>query len=187
VDGKAAAVKTIWTIGHSTRPLADFLDLLAENDIQTLVDVRTFPGSRKHPHFKKENLEQSLPAAGVEYVHIAELGGRRKPREDSPNAAWRHPAFRAYADYMETPPFREGVKRLEEIAGRTRTCIMCSEAVWWRCHRSLVADCLKSRSWDVRHIVGRGAVKEHPYTQPARIVDGLLTYRMPLESLFGEG
>lgn len=180
-------MKTIWTIGHSTRTLAEFLELLAEHDIQVLVDVRTFPGSRKYPQFNKESMGESLPAAGVEYLHAPELGGRRKPREDSPNSAWRHPSFRAYADYMETQPFRDGVRRLEEIAASRRTCIMCSEAVWWRCHRSLISDCLKSRSWDVRHIVGPGAVKEHPYTQPARIQDGELTYRLPLDEFFGEG
>lgn len=186
MDGEIPTPRTVWTIGHSTRPLDEFLGLLAENGIHALVDVRAFPGSRKHPQYKKENLEASLPAAGIEYAHLPELGGRRKPREDSPNTAWRHPSFRAYADYMETPEFRRAVRRLEEIAATRRACVMCSEAVWWRCHRSLIADWLKSRSWDVRHIVGPGSVKEHPYTQPARIVDGALTYRLPLESMFAE-
>ncbi len=180
------AIKTIWTIGHSTRTLDELIALLVENGIQTLVDVRAFPGSRKYPWFGKEALKASLPAAGIEYVHLVELGGRRRGAEDSPNTTWRHPSFRAYADYMETDRFREAIRRLEAIALKRRACLMCSEAVWWRCHRSLISDLLKSQGWDVRHLLGPAVVKCHEYTKPARVESGILTYRPPTPLLDGQ-
>jgi len=169
--------KTIWTIGHSTRTLDEFITLLQANEIELLVDVRTFPGSRKYPQFNKENLEKALPEKGIRYQHIPQLGGRRKITPESPNISWRHPAFRAYADYMETPSFAEGIDLLTAEATEHRTAIMCSEAVWWRCHRSLISDYLKSTGWKVLHILDKGKVQEHPYTSAARIVDGKLSYR----------
>jgi uncharacterized protein (DUF488 family) len=174
---KSAKDKNIWTIGHSTRTLEEFVKLLHSFEIEMVADIRSFPGSRKFPHFNKEALEISLPANGIEYVHLKKLGGRRKGNRDSKNTSWRHIAFRSYADYMETADFEEGIKELEEIAAIKRVAYMCSEAVWWRCHRSMVSDYLKNRGWKVWHIMGVKKEEEHPYTQPARIVDGKLTYQ----------
>lgn len=168
--------KEIWTIGHSTHTLDEFIAMLKSFEIEMVADVRSFPGSRKFPQFNKEALEISLPQNKIQYVHLKQLGGRRKVSPDSKNTSWRHPAFRGYADYMETKPFCEGIKTLEEIASRQRTAYMCSEAVWWRCHRSMVSDFLKAKGWKVMHIMGTGKANEHPYTQPARILDGKLTY-----------
>ncbi len=168
---------TIWTIGHSTRTLEELLELLRGPEIQILADVRQFPGSRRYPQFGKEQLAGSLAAAGIQYVHFRELGGRRKSLPDSANTAWRNEAFRAYADYMETEPFRSGVAQLLEHCGEKRCCIMCAEAVWWRCHRGLISDYLKAHGHTVLHIMGPGKIQEHPYTSAARVVNGELSYR----------
>ncbi len=167
----------VWTIGHSTRTLAEFLDLLAENKIEVLVDVRSFPGSRKFPHFNREELAGSLETAGIRYLHLKALGGRRKPRPDSLNTVWRNASFRGYADYMETDDFRDGIGELLDMARADPTAIMCSEAVWWRCHRSMISDFLKAKGVTVEHIMSPGQIAEHPYTSAARIEDGKLTYR----------
>jgi len=167
----------IWTIGHSTRGLEEFLALLAEHKIGVLADVRTFAGSRRFPHFGGPRLSDSLQERGIEYFHFPELGGRRKASPDSPNTAWRHAAFRGYADYMGTAAFGEGIERLMHLGRRKRTAIMCAEALWWRCHRSLIADCLKARGEKVVHIMGPNKTQEHPFTSAASIVDGELSYR----------
>jgi uncharacterized protein (DUF488 family) len=167
---------TIWTVGHSTRSFEEFLALLRSAQIEVLVDVRHFPGSRRFPHFNKEALSASLPAAGIRYEHLLELGGRRRVQPDSHNVAWRNAAFRGYADYMETEPFHAGMARLLEIARAGRTAIMCSEAVWWRCHRSMIADYLKAKGVHVLHILSAKKVQEHPYTSAARLVEGRLSY-----------
>jgi uncharacterized protein (DUF488 family) len=174
--------KTIWTIGHSTRPFDVFVGLLHHYSIQLLVDVRSFPGSRKYPQFNKEALELAIPENGIEYIHMKELGGRRKVDPNSKNTAWRHEAFRGYADYMETEAFQKGIEELEALASKKATAYMCSEAVWWRCHRSMISDILKLRGWRVLHIMSETKAEEHPYTGPARIVDGQLRYDNP--SLF---
>ena len=176
---------TIWTIGHSTRTLDDFLGLLCENGIQALADVRRYAGSRKYPHFNPEPLRDCLSRIGVEYVALPELGGRRHPRPDSRNTVWRNEAFRGYADYMRTPEFDAGIERLLELARRRRTAVMCAEAVWWRCHRSLIADWLKAHGGEVRHIMGTGKTEVHPYTSAARIKDGVLSYAP--DDLFHDG
>jgi uncharacterized protein (DUF488 family) len=170
----------IWTIGHSTRSIEDFLSLLQEYKIQTLADVRHYPGSRRYPHFNKPALKQSLNDANIDYEHLIELGGRRPPRPDSHNLVWRNPSFRGYADYMETQPFKDGIARLEKIARTSRTAIMCSEAVWWRCHRSMISDHLKSIGFTVLHILSPGKIQEHPYTSAAQIIDGKLSYASSL-------
>jgi uncharacterized protein (DUF488 family) len=166
----------IWTIGHSSLPIAAFVDLLEGHRIERVADVRRFPGSRAHPHFNPEPLERALAAAGIDYRTMPELGGRRKPRHDSANTVWRHPAFRGYADYMETPEFRGALSHLRQLALERRTAAMCSEALWWRCHRSLIADVLKADGIEVLHIFSDGHVVEHPYTSAAAIVDGKLQY-----------
>lgn len=168
--------KTIWTIGHSTRDLADFINILRSFGIEWLVDIRTYPGSRRFPHFNKENLEQSLKTIGINYRHMVELGGRRKPDPHSVNTAWRHPSFRGYADYMQTSSFSDAAASLEELAMSSRVCYMCSEAVWWKCHRALVSDYLKARGWTVCHIADVGKSTEHPYTSPAKTAQGKLFY-----------
>jgi uncharacterized protein (DUF488 family) len=167
----------IWTIGHSTRSIEEFLALLKENEIEALADVRHFPGSRRHPQFGKEALADSLARNGVEYHHFVELGGRRRAQPDSPNTAWRHEAFRGYADYMVTPEFSAGIKRLLNLARKKRTAMMCAEAVWWRCHRGLISDFLKAGGHEVFHILGTKKIEPHPFTSAARIVDGKLSYR----------
>ena len=166
----------IWTIGHSTRDLDEFIALLKENSIETLADVRSFPGSRKFPQFNAENLAESLPVAGIEYVPFKQLGGRRKGRPDSPHTVWRNEAFRGYADYMDTDDFKKGIGELLELAEKKHTAIMCSEAVWWRCHRSMISDHLKSIGVTVEHIMAQGKTDEHPYTSAAKIIDGRLYY-----------
>jgi uncharacterized protein (DUF488 family) len=167
---------TIWTIGHSTHTFETFVAMLRSFDIQLLVDVRSFPGSRKFPQFNKDVLQISLPGEGIEYMHLQELGGRKKLHPGSKNTAWRSNAFRAYADYMETAAFHDGLKTLTDKALTKRTAYMCSEAVWWRCHRSLISDQLKVSGWYVMHIMAIGKATEHPYTSAASIINGTLHY-----------
>ncbi len=166
----------VWSVGHSTRQLAEFLELLHDLEITALADVRRFPGSRRFPHFNEEPLRQSLTETDIEYHAFRDLGGRRRARRDSHNTAWRTPSFRGYADYMETEEFESAMNRLVDQANRKRTAIMCAEALWWRCHRALIADWLKAHSWIMTHIVGPDKLEEHPYTSAARIVEGRLTY-----------
>ena len=168
--------ETLWTLGHSTRSLEELITLLQNNRIEALADVRHFPGSRKYPHFNVEPLRDAVQHAGIAYVPFTELGGRRKVQPDSPNTAWRHPAFRGYADYMATDAFQTGIERLKALAVQQRTAIMCAEAVWWRCHRGLVSDVFKLHGTRVLHIMGPGAPSEHPYTSAAHVVDGHLDY-----------
>lgn len=174
--------ETIWTVGHSTRSITEFVTLLLSFEIAVIVDVRTFPGSRRYPQFNKERLSESLAEAGIAYQHFPDLGGRRRAKADSLNMAWRNDSFRGYADYMETADFRSGIKRLLEIARARRTVVMCAEAVWWRCHRSLISDYLKANGVEVIHIIDTGKSQEHPFTSAAQIVDGELSYRGVLET-----
>ena len=150
--------------------------MLHSFNIELVADIRSFPGSRKFPQYNKEALSVSLPQNNLQYVHLKSLGGRRKVKPDSKNTAWRNAAFRGYADYMETDSFKEGIAELEKIALKQRTAYMCSEAVWWRCHRSMVSDYLKLNGWKVMHIMGIAKEEIHPYTAPARIVNGKLSY-----------
>ena len=168
--------KSVWTIGHSTRSLEEFISLLEMHSIQVLVDIRTFPGSRRYPHFNKENLATSLHSKSIRYHHMAGLGGRRKPQPESRNLAWRHPAFRGYADHMDSDEFKDQIRELEIIAESARTVYMCSEAPWWKCHRALVSDYLKVHGWKVLHIIAGSKVTEHPFTTPAKTVQGELFY-----------
>lgn len=158
----------IWTIGHSVLPLEKFVTFLQAHDIAGIADVRRFPGSRRHPHFESRALAASLAAAGMHYRHFPDLGGRRLPRPDSTNLAWRHPSFRGYADYMETTEFRTAVDQLADRARSERTAMMCAEGSWARCHRGLLADWFRARGWRVWHIAGLGSPREHPGTPVAR-------------------
>ncbi len=166
----------VLTIGHSNRPLDAFVELLRENGVERVVDVRTMPRSRHNPQFNRETLAAELPAAGIGYTHVPELGGLRKPRADSPNGGWRNASFRGYADYMQTSAFAAAVERVVDMAGEERCALMCAEAVPWRCHRSLIADALLARGARVEDIVGPGKRTRHALTPFAR-VDGLsITY-----------
>lgn len=173
---------TIWTIGHSTRSAAEFNQLLKAHAITALVDVRSFPGSRRYPHFNKSDLALNLESVGILYSHNPQLGGRRRPSPDSKNTAWKNASFRAYADHIETEEFMRGIEELLKIASSKRAAMMCAEALWWRCHRSLIADFLKASGVEVIHILDGKKTEEHPYTSAARIVDGKLSY----EGLFAE-
>lgn len=172
----------IYTIGHSTHPIEVFLSMLNGFGIQKLVDIRRLPGSRKYPQFDKDNLEISLQQAGIEYFHLTELGGRRKAKKDSKNIRWNNVSFRGYADYMETEEFENGILQLEQIAEEKVTVYMCSEAVWWRCHHSMVSDYLKAKGWDVLHIMTKTKAQEHKYTAPAFIINDKVSYSAEINS-----
>ena len=166
----------IWTVGHSTRELADFIALLRANEIEAIADVRSLPGSRKFPQFNSEELEPSLADAGIDYKLIKQLGGRRKALPDSPHTVWRHKSFRGYADYMDTPGFEEGIEILLDLAEKKKTAVMCAEAVWWRCHRSMIADYLKSFGATIEHIMGENKNVIHPFPSAASLEKGRLFY-----------
>jgi uncharacterized protein (DUF488 family) len=181
------AAVTVYTIGHSTRPLDAFLALLAREEVRCVADVRSFPASRRHPHYNQEPLAAALVRHGVDYVHMPALGGRRRPVPGSQNAAWRNEGFRGYADHMATPEFRAALDRLLAVAAEQRTAVMCAEAVPWRCHRSLIADALVARGARVLHILD-AATSPHTLTSFA-VVDGTeVRYRAAgaQEDMFGD-
>ncbi|HXO18623.1 MAG TPA: DUF488 domain-containing protein [Thermoanaerobaculia bacterium] len=162
----------VYTVGHSTRAAAELLSLLRENGVELLTDVRRFPGSRRYPQFSRQALAAALEAEGIAYLHAPDLGGRRPPRPDSPNTAWRVAAFRGYADYMDTAEFRAALERLIADAARRTTAILCAEAVPWRCHRRLIADALVAQGVEVRHILGPGRLDLHVLNPAARVLAG---------------
>jgi len=169
---------TLYTIGHSTRTLEELIAALQGHSIQTLVDIRSFPMSRRLPHFNRESLEKSLPEAGVKYVWMKELGGRRKKiRDDSPNVALRSPSFRNYADYMLTVEFQRAIADLITMAEHSRTAYMCAERVYFRCHRMLVSDWLAAHGHEVLHIDDTRPAKPHKLTAEARLIDEQVIYR----------
>lgn len=171
---------TIYTIGHSTRSLDAFVELLKREGVQRLVDVRRYPGSRRHPHFSREALERSLPAHGFQYCHVVAMGGRREAQGDAhPATGWRVPAFNAYAHHMMTPEFRSARDALLADSDHVRTVIMCAEAVPWRCHRNLIADSLTARGWRVLHILD-AATTPHSLTEFAGVLDGEVVYAEPV-------
>jgi uncharacterized protein (DUF488 family) len=174
----------LFTIGHSTHPLDRFLALLAQHHIEVVADIRRFPGSRKYPQFNRDGLATSLPEAGIEYHWLAALGGRRGKKTDgsSNNLGLRNESFRNYADYMHTEGFRDGIRELLAVAGGRPTAFMCSESVFWRCHRRLVADYLLVNGMAVRHIMPSGEVRPQTLTEGARVEAGALTYPQPDEA-----
>jgi uncharacterized protein (DUF488 family) len=171
---------TIWTLGHSTRDIDAFLNVVSAYDIEVIVDVRRFPGSRHSPQFVAEALEQSLASRGIAYQSLPKLGGRRRPSPTSMNLGWRHPAFRGYADHIATEEFAAGLFELLMLAGGLRTAVMCAELLWWRCHRRLIADVLTSLEIPVVHIRDEITAEAHRLAPPARLVGGRLTYAAPL-------
>jgi uncharacterized protein (DUF488 family) len=183
-DSATDTTREIWTVGHSNRDWESFLGLLAGSGIALVADVRRFPGSRRHPHFNREALEAELPRAGIAYRHFGSLGGRRGRRAPgSPNTGWRVEAFNAFADYMDTPEFLEGLGALTACASTARAAVMCSEAVPWRCHRRLIADALIVRGWTVWDIMSAKKVDRHALTEFARVSVDRLTY--PADPPFG--
>jgi uncharacterized protein (DUF488 family) len=167
---------TVWTIGHSTRSADEFVRVLQAHAIEVVADVRRFPGSRRHPQFGSEALAARLADDGVDYTWLARLGGRRRGEAAPEHLGWRNPSFRAYAAYTWSEEFAQGLEELLCIAGGRHTAIMCSELLWWRCHRALVSDVLRFLGVEVIHLLGEKAGTPHPYTSPARIVDGELAY-----------
>ena len=170
---------TVWTVGHSSRPWEEFLALLRPERIEAVADVRRHAGSYKHPQYGPERLPAGLAAAGIGYEPLPELGGRRRPRPDSPNAVWRNPSFRGYADHMTTEEYARGRGRLLRLAAEKRVALLCSEAVWWRCHRALIADDLKAAGATVLHVMAPGKTAGHPYTAAASVRGGALRYDDP--------
>jgi uncharacterized protein (DUF488 family) len=167
---------TVWTIGHSTLSAGEFVGRLQAHDLEAIADVRRFPGSRRYPHFSGEQMPGWLGDAGIGYAWLPQLGGRRKPRPDSPHTAWRVDAFRGYADHLESPEFAEGIAALQELARTRRTALMCAEALWWQCHRALIADVLKVHGVTVLHVGAAEAETSHPYTAAATVAGGELSY-----------
>lgn len=168
--------KIIWTVGHSTRPIYEFIGLLKSYGIEAVIDVRTIPRSRKNPQFNKDELEQSMPEARMEYIHEKDLGGLRHTMRDSPNTAWRNDSFRGFADYMRTPAFSQALMRLMERAQQKSAVIMCAEILPWRCHRSLIADALIINDFEVIEIFEEGKSRQHRLTPFAVVEDGKVTY-----------
>jgi uncharacterized protein (DUF488 family) len=167
---------TLWTVGHSTRPIVDFVALLQAHGIRLLVDVRTIPRSRHNPQFNQDQLTASLESAGIHYVHMPALGGLRHARKDSINTAWRNASFRGYADYMQSEEFEAALKELIRLARNRRTAIMCAEAVPWRCHRSMIADALVVRGIHVQEIMGGNSTRTHTLTAWAHLDGDRITY-----------
>lgn len=162
---------TVWTVGHSTRSLEELVELLREHAIVSLCDVRTAPGSRRLPHFNRDNLRTTLPDLGIAYMHMPELGGLRRARPDSVNTGWRNASFRGYADYMQQPEFSAGLERLIHLASEKSTAVMCAEAVPWRCHRSLIGDALQAYGAEVVDILSPHSAQVHRRT-PFAVIEG---------------
>jgi uncharacterized protein (DUF488 family) len=173
---------TIYTIGHGNRPLEELLALLKQHDVGCVVDVRMFPGSRRHPHFGRAELEKSLAQAGVDYVWEGKaLGGRRRPRNDTPHIAMRNASFRAYADHMQTDEFRAGVERLLALAHEARPAIMCAERLPWQCHRYMIADYLVAHGSEVRHVIDVAPPRAHALRTEARLNGEDLIYDVGMQ------
>jgi uncharacterized protein (DUF488 family) len=173
---KSNFTTTVLTIGHSTRSIESFIEMLLAHGVKRLVDVRTIPRSRTNPQFNREILKQSLAEAGIGYTHAAELGGLRHARKDSRNTGWRNASFRGYADYMQTPEFDAALTSLIEAAKREQITIMCAEAVPWRCHRSLIGDALKARGIAVGDIMSATRAQQHELTSFAKVNGTQVTY-----------
>jgi uncharacterized protein (DUF488 family) len=167
---------TVWTVGHSTRPLPDFLELLAAYHIELVADVRRFPGSRTQPQYQQPSLDSALQGAGIGYIWLPGLGGRRRSVPDTPNTTWRHAGFRGYADHMAGEEFAASLFELLTLAWGLRTAVMCAEILWWRCHRRMIADVLVSLGARVIHIRDARTAQTHRLRQPAHLVRGVLSY-----------
>ena len=178
-----SSIRTLWTIGHSTRPWPEFTGMLQAAGIEVLADVRRFAGSRRNPQFSRDVMPEALAGVGIEYLPMPALGGRRKPAPDSPNTAWRVEAFRAYADHLASPEYILARDALMAVAARRRTCVMCAEALWWRCHRRLIADDFVARGWEVIDLMAPGKSEPHSPNADAVMVDGVMQYPGPQPGL----
>jgi uncharacterized protein (DUF488 family) len=167
---------TVFTIGHSTRPMAEFIEILKAHGVRCVADVRSIPRSRHNPQFNRETLARHLRAARIGYLHLRKLGGLRRAKADSKNLGWHNASFRGFADYMQTNEFLVGLERLEKLVVRRPTAIMCAEAVPWRCHRSLIADALLVRDFPVKDILNASRAQEHELTPFARVRGLRITY-----------
>jgi uncharacterized protein (DUF488 family) len=174
--------RAIFTLGHSNRPLEDFLSILKAHGIERILDVRRYPTSRKWPHFDAAALSEGLREAGVDYVGLPHLGGRRRPRPDSPHVAWRDDSFRGFADFMDTPEFAEGLAEVERLATDKPSALLCAEALPWKCHRSLIADALVARGWEARDVLSEKEARPHRLPKFARVESGKVIYDVVQES-----
>lgn len=181
-------MNTVYTIGHSTRKIEEFITLLTTNNIQLLIDVRRFPGSRRHPQFNEGNLEQSLQEVDINYRHMEVLGGRSgKPKKNSKNSAWKCDGFQAYADYINTTEVQKIINKLAELSKSTKYALMCAEAIYWQCHRQLIADALVVREIPVKHILGSGQLERHSLRDMAQILeDKRVVYPSKQQELFND-
>lgn len=181
-------MNTVYTIGHSTREIEEFITFLQKNSVQLLIDVRRHPGSRRHPQFNKGNLEQSLNNEDINYRHMEVLGGRRgKPDKDSVNDGWKSNGFQAYADYINTSEVQKTIDQLAKLSQTTIYALMCAEAVYWRCHRQLIADALVARDVTIQHILGSGQLDKHSLNEMARVLnDGKVIYPSKQQNLFDD-
>ena len=175
-DRREPASVTVWTVGHGTRTIDAFVDLLRDARIERIVDVRSYPGSRRHPQFGREAIAASLSEAVIDYRWARDLGGFRKARPGSPHLALSHDGFRGYADHMQTPEFRAALKQLIQGAATVRSAVMCAESVWWRCHRRLLSDALLAAGADVAHVMDGGRLSPHTLSSMARVADGTVIY-----------
>ena len=178
-------IRSLFTVGHSNHRIEKFLEILRAHRVERIMDVRRFPASRKWPHFNAATLAQSLEEAGINYIGLPQLGGRRKPRADSPHTAWRAQAFRGYADFMDTPEFAAGLERVLTLAQEKRSALMCAEALPWRCHRSLIADALMARGWEVLEILSADQARPRRFPAFARIEGERVIYdggELPFQS-----
>lgn len=166
----------VWTVGHSTWPVGDFIDLLREHAVTLLLDVRRYPGSRRNPQYGSDALAAELEHAGIAYLHLPELGGRRNPRPDSRNGVWRNPSFRGYADHMASAGYRRSFDLMLQRAGAERLVLCCAERLWWQCHRSMIADDVILHGGEVRHILGPGKLAAHSFREPAHLEAGVPVY-----------
>jgi uncharacterized protein (DUF488 family) len=174
----------VWTLGHSNLSIEDFLERLERYEIEGIADVRRFPGSRRLPQYSQTTLAATLQTAGIHYRWFEALGGRRRPTSESVNSAWRNVSFRGYADHMASDEFKYGLEALIQFASDQRTALMCAEVLWWRCHRALISDELRVRGLRVIHILDLVKAVEHPFTSPAQVVRGRLTYDLDQGDLF---
>jgi uncharacterized protein (DUF488 family) len=166
----------VWTVGHSNRSAEDFVAILRAHGIERVLDVRRFPVSRKWPHFNAAELAAGLPAAAIDYAGLPDLGGRRKPRLDSPHTAWRVDAFRGYADFMDSPEFAAEFGRAAALAQEKRSALMCAEALPWRCHRSMLADAFVARDWEVLDVLSGKEARPHRLPDFARLEGTRVVY-----------